>query len=178
MGVVFTKVLPAQPVAPSLVRRAFRRWLSELGWPREQADDLVLALDEAVTNAVEHAYRHFDQHGRVWVLAEQIIDPGGQRRIRLDIADAGRWRPTPDEPGDRGHGLTVMRRCTDSLDIEPSSLGTRVHMTSAPEPGTAPAAPAGRKASASHGRQSRQTLTDAHVHAGSWAPPPGARCHG
>lgn len=154
MGAVFTKVLPAQPVAPSLMRRAFRRWLSELGWPHEQTDDLVLALNEAVTNSVEHAYRHFDQHGRVWVLAEQITRPGGQRRIRLDIADAGRWRPIPDEPGDRGHGLTVMRRCTESLDIEPSSLGTRVQMTSLPEPGTAPAVPDDSKASAaSHARR-------------------------
>jgi hypothetical protein len=48
--------LPVHPGTPGEVRRQLRRWLEVLGWPREHADDLLLAVDEAVSNAVEHAY--------------------------------------------------------------------------------------------------------------------------
>jgi hypothetical protein len=48
--------VPAADRTPRRVRGELRQWLAALGWPEEQAQDAVLAVDEAVSNAVEHAY--------------------------------------------------------------------------------------------------------------------------
>jgi hypothetical protein len=37
-------------------RVAIAEWLSLSHWPQDEADDLVLAVNEAVTNVIEHAY--------------------------------------------------------------------------------------------------------------------------
>jgi hypothetical protein len=41
---------------PAAVRAGLRRWPAERAWPRVQAVDLVCAVNEAVTDCVEHAY--------------------------------------------------------------------------------------------------------------------------
>lgn len=48
--------IPASATAPRRVRAGLSRWLAGLGWPEERAADIVLAVDEAVGNAAEHAY--------------------------------------------------------------------------------------------------------------------------
>jgi anti-sigma regulatory factor (Ser/Thr protein kinase) len=48
--------IAADPVALVTVRRASRRWLSDLGVPRRVSDDMITAAGEACANAVEHAY--------------------------------------------------------------------------------------------------------------------------
>jgi hypothetical protein len=52
----FRLVLIADRDAAPRVRRALRCWLCERGWPPDEGDDVVLAVDEAVTNVVAHAY--------------------------------------------------------------------------------------------------------------------------
>lgn len=128
----FRHVLEVEPAVTSLLRRAFRRWLAE--WPSEEADDLVLALNEAVANVVDHAYLKAtpDRYRKVEVLAEQVRAPDGERRVRIEVTDSGRWRPIPANPGHRGRGLLMMRACTESLDIQPTPAGTRVSMLSRP----------------------------------------------
>jgi anti-sigma regulatory factor (Ser/Thr protein kinase) len=128
----FCHVLEVEPAVTSLLRRAFRRWLA--GWPEEEADDLVMALNEAVANVVDHAYLETDpgRYRKVSVLAEQVRSPDGERRVRIDVTDSGRWRPIPANPGHRGRGLLMMRACTESLNIEPTPAGTRVSMLSRP----------------------------------------------
>jgi len=128
----FCHVLEVEPAVTSLLRRAFRRWLA--GWPEEEADDLVMALNEAVANVVDHAYLEADpgRYRKVRVLAEQVRSPDGERRVRIEVTDSGRWRPIPANPGHRGRGLAMMRACTEALDIEPTGAGTRVSMLSRP----------------------------------------------
>lgn len=125
----------AQPETPSTLRRAFREWLRALRWPAEEADDLILALNEAAANVVEHAYTqlHRKRYRLVRVSAECVPSPLGPR-IRIEVADAGQWRPPPADPGYRGRGLRLMRACTDSLAIDTTASGTRVTMTSRPAP--------------------------------------------
>jgi hypothetical protein len=48
--------LAADPVVASMARDRVRQWLTALGWPAGQCDDIVLAVSEAVGNAIEHAY--------------------------------------------------------------------------------------------------------------------------
>ena len=49
-------VVPASASSLAAVRKWLRSWLEELGWPTEAAQDIVLAVNEAITNVVEHAY--------------------------------------------------------------------------------------------------------------------------
>lgn len=39
-----------------VVRASVRRWLAGLAWPEDPAEDIVLAVHEAVSNVIEHAY--------------------------------------------------------------------------------------------------------------------------
>jgi hypothetical protein len=48
--------LPADPIVISVARQQVHRWLVGLSWPSGQLDDIVLAVSEAVSNAIEYAY--------------------------------------------------------------------------------------------------------------------------
>jgi anti-sigma regulatory factor (Ser/Thr protein kinase) len=132
-------VLPATPVSASLVRQRTRAWLDALSWPPLQADDLVVAVNEAVANVIDHAYRDRPEPGDVHVYAWSIWEGtgSGSRRIVVAVTDHGRWRPLPADPGHRGRGLPMIRACTDSVLIERAAGGTSVIMSS-----TAPASSA------------------------------------
>ena len=113
-------------------RHLFAEWLGTVGWPAEQRDDMVLAVSEAVTNAIEHAYRPGSE-GQVQLYAWDAIDaPLGQRRVVVVVSDRGRWKPAVVDRGYRGHGLAIMAACMDSVHLEPSPGGTTVVMSSKP----------------------------------------------
>ena len=125
---------------PALARRLLRQWLTGQRWPPDEADDLVLAVSEAVTNAVEHAYPtgHF---GTVRLEANEIAGPDGARHVVATVSDDGRWRPPPRDPGNRGRGLAMMRAATYALRLDNTGTGTRVTMTSRPVPRDAHTSP-------------------------------------
>ena len=109
--------LTADPVAVPVARHQIRRWLAALSWPAAQLNDIVLAVSEAVTNAVEHAY--VDQLPGVIEIrgvVEALVT--GQHRVTVIVRDYGRWRlaPTHDEHGH--HGISIMRACMDTVTIE------------------------------------------------------------
>lgn len=110
-------VLPALPWSLRDIRVALRRWLSAVGAAPRAVADLLVAVGEACTNAVEHAYG----------------PGGGTVRVRLElqppdvlatIRDTGRWRPPRGE--DRGRGTLFMRNCSDDLRIDHGPAGTTV----------------------------------------------------
>jgi anti-sigma regulatory factor (Ser/Thr protein kinase) len=131
--------LTAEWVAPSIARDRVRRWLTAHRWSPAQVDDLVLAVSEAVSNSVEHGYgmptedadhSTLDASSSTVKLAGQIItDADGIRRVEFTIRDHGRWTP-PDGPSSRGHGMTLMRACTDAVTIEHTTAGTTVVLRS------------------------------------------------
>lgn len=116
---------------PALARRLLREWLASQRWPPDEADDLVLAVSEAVTNAVEHAYPPGNR-GIVRLEAAEIAGPDGASHVVASVADDGRWRPPPDDPGNRGRGLAMMRAASHAVELNCTSTGTRVTMTSRP----------------------------------------------
>lgn len=128
----FRQVVDAEPAALSLLRSAFRRWLRRMRWPDDDAADLVMALNEAAANVIDHAYQYStgDPPGDMRVLAERCDDRDGRRRVRLMVADSGRWRPIPTDPGHRGRGLRMMRACCSWLGVDPGPNGTCVTMIS------------------------------------------------
>lgn len=125
--------LPAEAVSIGVVRRRLREWMDGWDWPDEPVDEVVMAVNEAVANVVDHAYRDEVERGSVHVYA-WITTDGAGRRVVVSITDRGRWRPAPHDPGHRGRGLLMMSSCMASLHIEHSSGGTAVTMSSVPVP--------------------------------------------
>jgi anti-sigma regulatory factor (Ser/Thr protein kinase) len=121
--------LLAVPTAASITRHRLRRWLSALCWTDDQADDMVLAASEAVSNCIEHAYPpgatgHLELHARV------VEEPASSaRRVELTIQDHGSWKPAADDHAHR-RGLALMRGCTERLSISHSNYGTTVTLLS------------------------------------------------
>lgn len=126
--------LTAVAATASIVRGRVRRWLASLGWPASALDDVVLAVHEAVMNAVDHAYLTMDV-GDVEVSGVVLTDRGSAR-AKVTVRDRGRWRPAPREPGYRGRGLLVMHGCMHEVDIRTGDGGTEVTMISAAVPVT------------------------------------------
>ncbi len=94
------------------VRRAFATWLHQVDPALIDGNDLLLAVVEAVTNSVEHAYRE-DTPGPVRFRATLRADG----IVECQVTDHGRWqRPNP-AAGNRGHGLMVASQVVDAMRI-------------------------------------------------------------
>ena len=121
--------LPALPVSDSLVRDRVRQWLLALRWPQGQLGDVLLAASEAVSNAIEHAYRS-RVPGLVEVKGRLHTDSGGGRRVELTVRDFGSWRQVPTHNENRRRGIPLMRACMDDVSIEGTEHGTEIRMRS------------------------------------------------
>jgi serine phosphatase RsbU (regulator of sigma subunit) len=116
--------LEAHPRSLAGMRQALARWLRRIGASDELAGDLVLVANEAVANAVEHAYGPGD--ALVHVRAE--LRDGS---VCLAVRDHGRWRPARDVGG--GRGLTLIRGLTDELRVDSAGNGTELWIRKALE---------------------------------------------
>ncbi|CAA9392384.1 MAG: Serine phosphatase RsbU, regulator of sigma subunit [uncultured Pseudonocardia sp.] len=119
----------ADPGSASTVRERVRAWLSGWQWPESEAEDIVMAVNEAVANVVDHAYRQHAGPGDAHIYAWTVTEATG-RRVAVSVTDRGRWRPVPADPGHRGRGLLMMSACMASLHIEHNTGGTSVVMIS------------------------------------------------
>ncbi|GAA1849984.1 hypothetical protein GCM10009836_32160 [Pseudonocardia ailaonensis] len=113
--------VPAVLEAPRIVRAGLRQWLAGVSWPQDPADEIVLAVSEAVSNAVEHAYPQVgpaDQGVEVDAVVEES-DEG--RRVRVRIRDHGAWtmRPADEEPTNRRRGLPLMTMLMEDVLVVP-----------------------------------------------------------
>lgn len=108
------------------IRRRLFDWLEPLGVSSTVAADIVLAVNEACTNCIEHAYRGV-KPGLIEVEAVVDHDSRGEQ-IAVCIADFGTWRPPPAEPTTRGRGLPIMSAISDGVDLERTSAGTTVRI--------------------------------------------------
>jgi anti-sigma regulatory factor (Ser/Thr protein kinase) len=127
--------LPGHAGSPGEARRQLRAWLARRQWPREEASDIVLAVDEAVANAVEHAYSRVgstDQpaYPSVELCVADLNGANRTRRVLITVTDRGRWQTPSPSPGHRGRGLALMRLLTDSLELTTGTAGTTVKMVS------------------------------------------------
>jgi serine/threonine-protein kinase RsbW/stage II sporulation protein AB (anti-sigma F factor) len=93
------------------------------GLSPERVNDVKLAVSEAVTNVVQHAYRDREP-GDVWAIAS-VHD----ERLRIVIADGGvGMTPRTDSPG-LGLGLPLISQLADSIHVRSTDDGTEIHMT-------------------------------------------------
>lgn len=128
---VISMVLMADPVSLSVVRERFNRWLRALHWPGREIDDVVMAVNEAVTSAVEHTHPAA-MGAEVRVAARQYAEPDGGRRVLVAVAGGEHWTPEPD--GFEGPGLLMIHACMDAIEVSREADGTTMLLTSAKVP--------------------------------------------
>jgi anti-sigma regulatory factor (Ser/Thr protein kinase) len=114
-------IWPAHPRQLAAIRLELRRWLAPLGMTGEAQDDMVLAVNEAAANSVEHAYPEATGDDTVELVFR--TEPGA---ACVEIVDHGVWQPPPAEPLGRGRGIRVMRLLMESVLIHHGPHGTSV----------------------------------------------------
>ena len=108
-----------------LIRAQLRSWLPTAAVNASTAADLLLAVGEAASNAVEHAVR-----GAVGNVELEITARATDTGLALTVKDNGRWHtPPPSARGQRGHGSRLMRALVDTVTITPTPQGTTVEMS-------------------------------------------------
>jgi anti-sigma regulatory factor (Ser/Thr protein kinase) len=123
--------IPPSPSRLAALRRAARTYLR--GVPEEVAEDVVLALNEAATNAVLYGSRGGQP---IEVLVHTTDD-----WVEVSVLDHGP-QPPPGLPADidngelraGGWGLWLLGRLVDEVRLERVKLGTRVTLRRAITP--------------------------------------------
>lgn len=105
------------------IRHRLAAWLLGNGVAEITSADLVLVVNEACSNCVEHAYRGRDP-GRMHVEAELR-----GTAVHVCVSDDGSWKTPAADPGTRGRGLLLMRAVSDRVDLDCTPSGTTVNMT-------------------------------------------------
>jgi len=105
------------------VRHQFGAWLRAAAIPAGTIADIILALNEAAANSIEHAYRGH-KPGKVRVEGEN-----DGARVHMRIIDKGSWKTAPADPGVRGRGLVLIRAVSDWLEMHCTPSGTTVNMS-------------------------------------------------
>ena len=112
----------AHPGQLAPLRAEVRRWLTPFALTEDAEDDLVLAVSEAASNSVEHAYTPPTADDTV-----ELTFWTEPRAICVEIVDHGLWRIPSDEPTGRGRGIQMMQRLVAFVLIHHDNRGTRVH---------------------------------------------------
>lgn len=112
----------AQPAHVGDLRKAVVAFAEEIGF--EDTSPIALAVSEAITNVVVHAYRDSAEVGDVRVVACDKAD-----RLVVVVRDYGDGMvPRADSPG-LGLGLPLISTMTDELQIEAADgAGTLLRM--------------------------------------------------
>jgi serine/threonine-protein kinase RsbW len=134
-------VWPAQPCCLAAIREEMRRFLAPLALTEYARQDLVLAVSEAATNCVEHAY----VPGAALDTARDTVELTSwteDHSVCVEITDHGHWRTPAHCPLGHGLGIPVMQRLVETVLIHYDPRGTRVLLIH-PLPGDARPLPGG-----------------------------------
>src|SRR3712207_2512549 len=117
---------PAAPEAVGRARRTARTKARRMGAGEREVEMIALAVSEAVTNAVIHAYR-FERHAGEVVL--EMEKPGPRDGLVVRVRDAGcGMSPRADSPG-LGMGLPLIGSLADDVRVgTPPGGGTEISM--------------------------------------------------
>jgi serine/threonine-protein kinase RsbW len=129
MRLVVDLTLPTDARLISQTRRMFSGYLAEMGVDHEDVHDVALALAEACTNVMRHAYDepHQSFHLSAELRPEEVV---------LVVEDEGNGLPAgagatmPEPSATSGRGLQIIRELMTTVDVEtaPERPGTRVWM--------------------------------------------------
>ncbi len=125
--------LPADKKLLAVTRQVVRLYLREFGMPGDVIDDVVLAMDEACSNVVEHAFPERADNNyrlradlRAGKILIEVLDDG----IGFDAMAKPRSRPDEGSLATGGRGLEVMRRLMTTVEVESPTAtgGTRLRL--------------------------------------------------
>lgn len=105
------------------IRHRLADWLDSAGVPDELAADIVLVVNEACTNCVEHAY--CGQPSGAMAVEVGLADD----EIRARITDQGSWKTPPADPRNGGRGLLLMRALSNAMEMDCTPTGTTAELT-------------------------------------------------
>lgn len=112
--------VPAEPASLRAVRARLRAWLGDARVDRTTAADVILAVNEACANAIEHPVASREP----WI---DLVAGHRGGSVVISVGDSGRWRRERRGEG-RGRGLGLMRTLMDRVVVEPSPHGTTVRL--------------------------------------------------
>ncbi len=126
-SVSFSLSFPAEAEYLVLCRLAVAALATLAPLDEELVDDLKLAVTEACTNTIQHAYPDRDA-GRVEL--RYTVEDG---LIRIVVEDTG-VGPSDDPSRARGEreggmGLSIIRSLVDELELEPGAEGNGTRVT-------------------------------------------------
>jgi anti-sigma regulatory factor (Ser/Thr protein kinase) len=114
---------PARPANVAVIRHVLGAFADALALPADLVEDMRLAVTEACTNVVRHAYEVAEVG-----MIDVVIRPSGDR-LELIVSDQGAGiRPSLDDGS--GLGLPMIAALADHVEIGPGpDRGTRVSMS-------------------------------------------------
>ena len=116
--------LPARPENVSVIRHVLGAFAEALRLPDELVEDLRLAVTEACTNVVRHAYPP-EQTGPVEISIQPL-----EEQVTVIVSDHGRGIGTSSDTTGPGLGLPLIAAIADDVELQPvPGGGSRVAMT-------------------------------------------------
>ena len=123
-------IVPSRSEEIQRIRDLVEDVATDVGFDAHQRYFIVLAVNEAIANVIEHAYKG-DKTGKI-----RVDLRGGKTKIDVRIRD---WGATPDpdvlraqEPGqerDGGYGIHIMQNVMDKVQYATKAGGgTELHM--------------------------------------------------
>jgi anti-sigma regulatory factor (Ser/Thr protein kinase) len=108
------------------LRESFGAWLVDRGVSNPQRTDILMAVNEALANCVDHAYSDRTTVGSMAVRADYETT---DMCLSVCVTDHGTWRqPGGHRPQERrrGRGVALMHALTDHCTINGRHDGTTV----------------------------------------------------
>jgi anti-sigma regulatory factor (Ser/Thr protein kinase) len=121
MEVPFEARMPGTPMGVRMLRREISIIATDCGMDAEGVADVQLAVTEAATNAVMHAYA--ESPGELTVSA--VVEDG---ELAIVIGDTGRGFDERRESSGLGVGLSIIATVATRLRIISDLGGTEIHM--------------------------------------------------
>ena len=111
------------------VRETMHDWLLPQGWTDDQTAEIVLAVDEALSNVIRHGYNCETSH-KILLTAHNVHEAGDDEALEICIRDFGQ-QCNPAEirgrelcevrPG--GLGVHIIRAMMSSVEYTPADGG-------------------------------------------------------
>ncbi len=130
MHLLLDLTVPTQHSYVRTTRRAIAGYFADAGLPERVSEDLVMAIGEACTNVVQHAFPNGDGTFRLVLdlqpdeVVVEVTDTGiGFEPFEQTLAPRGRLALT-------GRGIEIMRRLVGAVEVESPTPdgGTRVRL--------------------------------------------------
>lgn len=121
---ILNLVVPATAQYLALVRLVVGAAARVIGLNDDNVADIKVALSEASTNVIRHAYRS-GGHQRRQVIEVTCYEHGGS--LVIEVVDHGDGMPLPP-PASEGLGFGIIGSLMDKVNVETGESGTTVHM--------------------------------------------------